>query len=451
MQSGRTRRTFIHGVAVSVPLLAGCTSEEGGTPEDDTIQDSDGDGVIDSEDYAPTDPDVQRKSDLQETATDAADRVTPTPATSTTTPERTSSPEPTRSPTPTNDTPAGSSNTLTVSEHLSEQSRLHSYSATDATVVVTSYPEIPHDRVQIVGITYEYPRGEGVAYGSSDAIDTPRDGDSTRVTVSMTEGDVSRGKRLHHLIFAMPEGKDLEDVDGDDLTFLYESDPFRVNSDTGEITRDAPSYAQDDATQDGFERKSVEGAYRLQFDGQTQGQPWRVGLYIWKSAYSQSVNEPRGRGYSEYVALAQSNGNAGTIAEILDEAAEANSFTGKREKVEFVIDWVQSFPYVTDDVDTGYDDYPKTVTETMVEVRGDCEDTSILLAAILQTEPFNYDMVLIQPPGHMAAGIYGKDQPGYYWEADGREYYYIETTGDGWGIGDLPETYQGENAVVHQV
>lgn len=33
--------------------------------EEDDIQDSDGDGVIDSEDYAPNDPEVQEKSDLQ--------------------------------------------------------------------------------------------------------------------------------------------------------------------------------------------------------------------------------------------------------------------------------------------------------------------------------------------------------------------------------------------------
>lgn len=36
-----------------------------------TIQDSDGDGVIDSEDYAPRDPKVQEKSDLQTTSTSA--------------------------------------------------------------------------------------------------------------------------------------------------------------------------------------------------------------------------------------------------------------------------------------------------------------------------------------------------------------------------------------------
>jgi hypothetical protein len=52
--------------------LAGCA----GLFEDEDIRDSDGDGVIDSEDYAPRDPDVQEKSDLVSTTdqtTDPAD------------------------------------------------------------------------------------------------------------------------------------------------------------------------------------------------------------------------------------------------------------------------------------------------------------------------------------------------------------------------------------------
>jgi hypothetical protein len=47
---------------VAASLTAGCTDVLGGGND---IQDSDGDGVIDSEDYAPHDPDVQEKSDVQ--------------------------------------------------------------------------------------------------------------------------------------------------------------------------------------------------------------------------------------------------------------------------------------------------------------------------------------------------------------------------------------------------
>lgn len=55
------RRTLLAAIGVSCPaLVAGCLTRGGGSD----VQDSDGDGVIDSEDYAPNDPDVQEKSDV---------------------------------------------------------------------------------------------------------------------------------------------------------------------------------------------------------------------------------------------------------------------------------------------------------------------------------------------------------------------------------------------------
>ncbi|WP_436909936.1 hypothetical protein [Halosimplex marinum] len=54
------RRHFLTAGAV---LVSGCSGLTGDDSND--VQDSDGDGVIDSEDYAPNDPDVQEKSDLQ--------------------------------------------------------------------------------------------------------------------------------------------------------------------------------------------------------------------------------------------------------------------------------------------------------------------------------------------------------------------------------------------------
>jgi len=56
-----TRRRFI-GLTATAGLFgtAGCTQIIGGQD----IQDTDGDGVIDSEDYAPRDASVQRRSDV---------------------------------------------------------------------------------------------------------------------------------------------------------------------------------------------------------------------------------------------------------------------------------------------------------------------------------------------------------------------------------------------------
>jgi hypothetical protein len=61
------RRQFLRASAASTvaalsTTISGCSSLPG---TGNSIQDSDGDGVIDSEDYAPNDPDVQEKSDVQ--------------------------------------------------------------------------------------------------------------------------------------------------------------------------------------------------------------------------------------------------------------------------------------------------------------------------------------------------------------------------------------------------
>lgn len=78
------RRKFIAATAAAVSL-AGCTgTDDQGSTEG--IQDSDGDGVIDSEDYAPQDPDVQEKSDIQGSGSTPTPSATPT-KTPTETPE----------------------------------------------------------------------------------------------------------------------------------------------------------------------------------------------------------------------------------------------------------------------------------------------------------------------------------------------------------------------------
>jgi len=66
------RRYFLTAGAL---LVAGCSSDGG----DSDVQDSDGDGMIDSEDYAPNDPDVQEKSDLQGGGSTPAATPSPTP------------------------------------------------------------------------------------------------------------------------------------------------------------------------------------------------------------------------------------------------------------------------------------------------------------------------------------------------------------------------------------
>jgi len=429
------RRRVLTMAGVGIAAMAGCTGD------DSDVQDSDGDGVIDSEDYAPRDPDVQSESDLKGAAPSTA--ATPTPT-------KTPTPRPTTTTIPTTSTPAAVEGSVSVpTGAFPRRTHVRSYSDTEVEAVVRSFPEVDVENPKLVVATLEYPRGEVVAYGSGDRFQVPGEGEQTRLTVELTRGEVPRDTRVNHQLFAMPADLSLEDASADDLDLLFETDPFRIVD--GTVRRDRPTYELADAETGSFSRTNEEGLYAFRYSGSTDGRSWRVSFIIWKSAYAESRELPRGRSYDEYVSLARNNGIAGELATLLNEQAEENGFTNKRMKAELLIDFVQSLPYAADDVSTGFDQYTKTVEETITEAEGDCEDTAILLAAVMQAEPFGYDTVLIAPPEHMAAGVYGNDLPGYYWTYDGRDYYYIETTGEGWGVGDLPDVYQDTKATVYQV
>jgi len=122
------------------------------------------------------------------------------------------------------------------------------------------------------------------------------------------------------------------------------------------------------------------------------------------------------------------------------------------DQASFVLAFVQSLPYTSDNVTQGYNEYPRFPIETLVDGGGDCEDTSILFATI--TLIMGYGTVYINPTNHYAVGILGDNLKGTYWEypeASGQKYYYCETTGDGFKIGQIPDTYSGASAYIYQI
>ena len=107
----------------------------------------------------------------------------------------------------------------------------------------------------------------------------------------------------------------------------------------------------------------------------------------------------------------------------------------KQDRVDFVLSFVQSLPYTLDDVTTGYDEFRRYAIETLIEGGGDCEDTTILVAAILRG--LGEKTALIFTPGHIALGVSG-DFKGASLIHNNIKYYYCETTGTGWAVGALP-------------
>lgn len=111
------------------------------------------------------------------------------------------------------------------------------------------------------------------------------------------------------------------------------------------------------------------------------------------------------------------------------------------ERLQFAASFVQELAYLRET-----EEYPKYPVETLVDKGGDCEDTAILMAALLQS--MGYDAVLINlsspspdEPGHMAVGV---SVPGYSGGTKviygGSEYYYLETTCVS-DLGYMPDDY----------
>jgi hypothetical protein len=108
---------------------------------------------------------------------------------------------------------------------------------------------------------------------------------------------------------------------------------------------------------------------------------------------------------------------------------------------EFVVSFVQTIPYESDDI-ISKDGYPRFPIETLFDKGGDCEDTTYLAASILIN--FGIDVVLVDFPTHIGLGVACSNCVGKYYVYNSRRYYYLETTGRNYGLGDLPESLKGQ-------
>lgn len=139
------------------------------------------------------------------------------------------------------------------------------------------------------------------------------------------------------------------------------------------------------------------------------------------------------------------------IVKVIRDVANNYSYSDAavvREIAKFVQDVIE---YQYDSDTAGEDEYPRYPIETLYERRGDCEDTSILMAALLKE--LGYEVGFLHLPGHLAVALRTADNysGGAYYEINGHRYLYIESTGSGWSIGDIPEDVQGQQATFHAI
>lgn len=176
--------------------------------------------------------------------------------------------------------------------------------------------------------------------------------------------------------------------------------------------------------------------------------------YTWEmtiplSLYVEFKERARPKTLAEYVDLAKDPEDDSFIdqmVQFIDTKARQYNFT-EQQKISYAITFVQSLPYTDDIVTAKADEYPRYPVETLFDRGGDCEDTAILIAAIL--DRMGYDVALIVPPNHMAVGIVLPTASGRYYNYNGKKYYYLETTGEGWQIGEMPTEYINVSANIY--
>ena len=193
--------------------------------------------------------------------------------------------------------------------------------------------------------------------------------------------------------------------------------------------------------------------YHEDFKWSYKGSEWTWSLDIPKSLYeaykSVPVSTRTRNGLAGYGFLTTTNDYyLKQVAKKLQEAASQKDYDSYDE-VSFVLAFIQSLPYTSDSVTSGYDEYPRFPLETLVDNGGDCEDTSILFATL--TLIMGYGTVYLNPPDHYAVGVLGDDLPGSYYTYNDKTYYYCETTGDGWKIGEIPPEFKDEEAYIYAI
>lgn len=149
--------------------------------------------------------------------------------------------------------------------------------------------------------------------------------------------------------------------------------------------------------------------------------------------------------YALYAADPHDDRELASLIEELEKAAQAANLN-VWEKLNLIAAFVQSIPYVPE-----REEYARYPLETLIDQKGDCEDSAILTAAILQQMSYPVVLLVFLEEKHIAVGISVlPPTPGKYcfYQYGGRNYYYLETTCAGWPIGMIPERYTSTPEIV---
>jgi len=151
--------------------------------------------------------------------------------------------------------------------------------------------------------------------------------------------------------------------------------------------------------------------------------------------------------YSIYVTDIYDDDYMTALSSAFSTLSDQNNFR-LVDRIGLTVSFVQSLKYAVDSATTPYNEYPKYPIQTLADLGGDCEDTSILLASLLKQMGIKTVMLYMSNPQHLAVGVSADGFSGVKVQYEGDDYYYIETTGEGFVPGQTPQVYEGQEPKV---
>lgn len=200
----------------------------------------------------------------------------------------------------------------------------------------------------------------------------------------------------------------------------------------------------------------TDGYFNVRHSWDCNGHHCSIGLSISEELYDYYQNEREHLAYHYKIENAETPVNfysfilsdydrpfLSELAARFEERADSDF-----ERINLAMTFVQSFPYAYDDDSKGEEEYVRYPIETLVDGCGDCEDKVALLAALLYE--MDIDFVLISLPEHLALAVHCEGiEAERYIPFHNKRYYYVETTMEGWEIGQVPPDYAHAKVEVH--
>lgn len=227
--------------------------------------------------------------------------------------------------------------------------------------------------------------------------------------------------------------------------FFWPVSEVSVSSGNEEAERNMPGSEHENLNSSGAlvtEEFIEPGKSSRSYSWNYEGYRWHLTLLLDDKLYDAYESRTRKREYDLFASDPYDDWLIKNIANAL--LSLSKEYGLEEDKIPgLCVSFIQSLNYTSDLTSSGYDQYPRFPYETLYNNGGDCEDTSILSVAILQE--MGYDVVLLELPEHMALGIKcDPDTKGRSFEYKNDHYYYLETTGSNWQIGEMPEEYENE-------